>query len=105
MVTRAALALTSARRRLEDRVEQLEKRLDGDNAAWAEYLDAIRTLAALVRASGASAPGEPLLTTRQLAERLQVSEKTVRKLKRQGRLTPVQQFAKRGPAANRWAAP
>ena len=105
MVTRAALALTSARRRLEDRVEQLEERLDGDHAAWSEYLDAVRTLAVLVQASGASATSEPLLTTRQLAERLQVSTKTIRKLKREGRLCPVQQLAKRGLSANRWASP
>jgi len=106
VLSRAGVALSNAIGLLTEKVEKLETRVrEGDETALRLYVDSVRTLAGVIAASHALAPSEPLLTTRQLAERLQVSAKTIRKLKREGRLRPVQQLAKRGLSANRWASP
>jgi DNA-binding transcriptional MerR regulator len=103
-MNRAALALERAVQLLAERLAQLEAQIRTGDDVWPLYVTTAQTLGALLPAVRAATP-EPLLTTRQLADRLGVTPRTIRKLKREGRLQPVQQLAKRGPAANRWAAP
>ncbi len=71
-----------------ERAEQLARRIaDGENA-WVEYGDALRTLATLV-AAPASSDAKALLTTAQLAERFDVSTRTVRRRQAAGKLAPA----------------
>jgi excisionase family DNA binding protein len=97
-VTPAALALIEAERRLLARCQALGQRLDAGEDCWAEYTPAVVALNALV-------PSErrPLTTTREMAERLNVSPKTVRKLGKTGKLEAVR-LGKRGTGAIRWRA-
>lgn len=82
--------LDRSARMLSRRVEVLEDRLhhhDGaDEGIWKAYVEAV---AALVAVLGA-VTGEPTyLTTKQLADRLQVTSKTVLRRKKRGQLTPA----------------
>lgn len=80
--------LERAARRVADRLVGLESRLDsGGDAAWPEYLDTVRALAALVPLLPAS-QGR-LLTTAELAARLGVATKTLRKWRSAGLARPV----------------
>src|SRR5262249_51847734 len=78
-------ALSGVRVRALERLLALEQRLD-DDSAWSGYLEAARTLALLTAARAADAP---LLTTRELAERLGCDERTVRRHRRAGLLRPA----------------
>jgi hypothetical protein len=92
-------ALDRARPLLESRAAEFEARLrDGDSGAWDAYLATISALAAVTAQTGAGSRGE-LLTTRQLAERLNVSVKTVLRRKKTGGLKPAVQLGRR---ALRW---
>ncbi len=94
-----ALLFAAAERRLVARLDTLAARLDaGDDAAWPDFLATVTALRALV-------PEErmPLLKTEEMAERLGVSPKTVRKLGKRGRLV-AEHFGKRGTGAIRWRA-
>lgn len=87
--------LTRARQLLLSRVGELEARVRaGDEDAWPLYLAAVSTLSALV---AETAPGQNgrLLSTRELAQRLGVSAKTVLKRKRAGEIRPAMQAGKR----------
>lgn len=79
--------LERAAARVASRLADLEVRIGaGDEAAWALYLDAARALAALVPLLPAS---QGLLTTAELAARLGVATKTVRKWRAAGLARPV----------------
>lgn len=79
--------LERAARRVADRLVGLESRLDsGGDPAWRDYLDAARTLAALVPLLPAS---QGLLTTAELAARLGVAAKTLRKWRAAGWARPA----------------
>jgi hypothetical protein len=87
---------------LEDRLATLEERLhDGDATAWADYLAVVTAYAHVVAQLAPDRFGE-FLTTRAMAEKLNVSPRTLLKRKRKGALTPAVQLGKRGRAAIRW---
>ena len=72
--------------RLVARLAVLEGQLDaGDRDVWSEYTDVARTLAAIWPLL---APGQ-LLTTAQLAAKLGISPKTLRRRKALGLLQPA----------------
>lgn len=77
-----------AYRRLAKRVEMLEVGLDAEPATWPEYIAAVNALTALVPCLNANV-GDELLTTKQLAERLGVDERTVRRHQKAGLLRPA----------------
>ncbi len=80
--------LERAARRLADRLALLEERVDaGEEAAWPAYLELLRTLATLLPAL--SPAQHRLLTTAELAARLGVSPKTLRKRRAMGLARPA----------------
>ena len=96
-MTPTALALAEAERRLLARCQELGERVDArDDAAWGEYLGTVSVLNALI-------PRErrALMTTQEMASRLNISPRTVRKLGKVGKLEAVR-LGKRGPGAIRW---
>jgi excisionase family DNA binding protein len=95
-MTLAALELAMAERRLPERCHELGQRLDAGEDVWGEYVAAVATLNALVPAER-----RPLATTAEMAERLNVTPKTVRRLGKAGKLEAVR-LGKRGSAAIRW---
>ena len=96
------LALLRAEQRLVDRLADLEARLESHPGLWHEYAQVSAALASIVPTTAPGAAGE-LLTTAQLAARLQVSPKTVRRRAKAGELTPVR-LGERGRSALRWVA-
>lgn len=101
-MTASRFVLARLERRLVGRVEQLEQRLDAGEDVWHELIEAAQALAAFASATAPGAGGE-LLTTAQLAERLQVSVRTVRRRVKTGELKPIR-LGERGRGALRWAA-
>ena len=95
-MTPAALALIEAERRLLARCQDLGQRLDTGADVWTDYIATVRALVALI-------PPErrALMTTAEMAERLNVSPRTVRKLGKAGKLEAVR-LGKRGAGAIRW---
>lgn len=82
------------RRRARVRLRQLEKRIDAapaDDTVWQAYVEAGRLYLEADR-TGADA----LITTEQLAQRLNVSPETIRERVKQGRLAPAASFGRRG---------
>ena len=99
----AQLALLRAEARLVDRLQQLEPMLvAGDEASWTAFCQAAGTLAAIAPATQPGVSGE-MLTTRQMADRLQLSPRTIRRKAKAGELTPIRMGA-RGRGALRWPA-
>jgi hypothetical protein len=103
MTTRAALK--QAGRRLAARLVELEARLDvgPDEATWRDYTSASAALAAVLEQLGPERDGA-LLTTAGLAERYNVTPRTLLRWKRRGLVTPALEAGKRGRAALRWKA-
>jgi excisionase family DNA binding protein len=95
-VTPAALALAQAERRLLARCHALGQRVDAGEDVWDQYVTAVAALTALV-------PPErrPLITTGEMAQRLKVLTRTVRKLGKNGTLEALR-LGKRGRGAIRW---
>jgi excisionase family DNA binding protein len=95
-VTPAALTLAEAEQRLLARCQKLGQRLDAGEDVWGDYIATIAALAAII-------PPERrgFMTTAEMAERLNVSPKTVRKLGKTGKLETVR-LGKRGTGAIRW---
>jgi hypothetical protein len=88
-----SLSATLARisRRLEHRLDDLERRIDaGDESAWAELLPTLEAAARLDACLTPGAHGE-LISTKELAARLGVTPKTILKRKGKGQLTPALQ--------------
>jgi hypothetical protein len=103
-VTSGQLALRRVEQRLVARLEELDGRLEaGVPAAWAEYCEIARTLAAIAPATVPGAGGE-MLTTRQMAAQLAVHPRTLLRKKREGMVTPAIQLGRRGRGALRWRA-
>jgi hypothetical protein len=93
-MTGTTLALQRAVRRLTERLEALESRLEGDaSATWDEYRDTAAVLSNLLERF---APGRhgALLTTAQMAERLGVAPKTLLRRKKAGDIRPAVQRGK-----------
>jgi hypothetical protein len=98
----AQLALARGEARLLARLADLEAQLEGDEARWLEYAQILAALAAIAPTTAPGGLGE-LITTRQLAERVGLTPKTVlRRMKQQG-VEPIR-FGRRGPGALRWSA-
>jgi excisionase family DNA binding protein len=95
----AALLLAQGEIRLRERIAELIERIDGgDVSAWPEYLQALMALQALIPEDR-----RPLATTKEMAEKLGVTPKTVRRLGKAGKLEAVR-LGKRGTGAIRWRA-
>lgn len=78
----------------EARLAQLEVRLrEGDAAAWPDVLATASTLCAVLGQLMPGARGE-LLTTKEMAMRLGISEKTLLKHKSKGAVRPALQRGK-----------
>jgi hypothetical protein len=97
-----ALQLERAARRLGDRLAQLEERLQQDDAdAWTPYLDTAQALAAVLPAIAPGSRGE-LLTTAEMAARLNIAPKTLLRRRKQGQVRAAVELGQRGRAALRW---
>jgi Helix-turn-helix domain len=95
-------ALSRARELLEARLAALEARIrDGDEGAWPDYLT---TAAVLASVSAQAVPGShgELLSTKEMAQRLGISPKTLLKRRNRGGVRPALTLGKRGRAAIRW---
>jgi hypothetical protein len=92
-VTPGRLSLDRAIPLLSRRLQQLEDRIRGgkNETLWREYLETIRTLVAVL---GRGEGGQEMLTTRQMAERLGVSPKTLLRHKAAGAVRPAVQSGK-----------
>jgi excisionase family DNA binding protein len=102
-MTPAHLALVEAEARLVERLRQLGVKLaDGDESGWVEYAQLAGALAGIVSQTRPGGGGE-YLTTEQLADRLQISTKTLRRRAKDGQMEPVR-LGKRGRGALRWPA-
>jgi Winged helix-turn-helix DNA-binding len=84
-MTPRLLALSKAESHLIERLGKIEVRLDDDSACWAEYATIASALAAIAPALKPEALAE-VLTQRELAERLGVSTRTVRRRVKNGKL-------------------
>ncbi len=82
------LRIDRAARLLTDRIDTLEQRVrEGDETAWPDYQDTLRTLAALLPHLGPERGA--MLTTAEMADRLGVAPKTLLRHKAKGRITPT----------------
>jgi excisionase family DNA binding protein len=95
-VTPTALVLAEAERRLLARCQELGQRLDAGEDVWSTYVSTVSTLNALVPVER-----RPLATTAEMAQRLNVTPRTIRRLGKAGKLEAVR-FGKRGTGAIRW---
>lgn len=85
-MTPRLLALIRAESHFIERLEKLEPRLgDGDPACWQEYASIASALAAISPQLSASTIA-PVLTQQELAERLSVSTRTIRRRVKRGDL-------------------
>lgn len=94
MINSVAAVIARSARQLAARLEELERRIvGGDETAWAEFRD---TAVALAQVSAQTAPGQAgeLLTTAQMAARLNLAPKTLLKRARRGELKPALQRGK-----------
>lgn len=101
----AAQALKRSCPLILQRLVALEQRIqDGDEAAWTPYLEAATMLTALLPHVQPGAHGQ-MLTTAEMADRLHVSTKTLRKWSKAGRVpegVKVVRNGVAGRAAIRW---
>jgi excisionase family DNA binding protein len=94
-VNPAHLALIRAEQRLIEHLEKLEPHLDdGDPARWQEYCASAAALAAIMPALRPEMIAD-VLTQKELAQRLDVSTRTIRRRVKSGELPPKR--------AGRWA--
>ena len=83
------LALQKAEPLLVKRLGQLQERLQaGDEAAWSEFLEVVKVLAALLPNLRPEAGGA-MLTTAEMAARLGVKPKTLLRHKAEGKIRPA----------------
>ena len=106
-MTPAQLALHRFQAYAVERMEQLHASLtDADehtrSAHSDEYVRLARALACVLPALAAE-NGGPLLSTKEMAARLNVSPKTLLRRRARGEISAVQ-LAKRGPGALRWGS-
>jgi hypothetical protein len=94
-VTRRLLAIVRAEARLVERLEKLEPRLDsGDSACWTEYSNLATALAAIAPQLRPEVIA-PVVTQQELAERLGVSTRTIRRRKLQPKRIAIVKSAAR----------
>jgi excisionase family DNA binding protein len=75
--------------RLQGRIEEIERRIqDGDAQAWSDYAEAVSALASVMGAMDQREPTK-LLTTKEMAEQMGMSEKTLLRHHRRGVLKPA----------------
>ena len=87
----ATTALTRAARRLSGRLDELELKLDaGDEATWREYRETAVVLATLDAQLRPEAAGR-LLSTEEMASRLNIAPKTLLRRKARGEIRPALQ--------------
>ena len=85
----ARLELLRGADELATRAAQLrEQCAAGEAAPWPEYLDTLRTLAAVVSAP-ATGDARDTLTTRELGQRLGVTARTIRRRHAKGQIAPA----------------
>jgi len=95
MSLRAHTALLRAADRLTTHLQHLEHQLGaGDESAWADYRETARALAEMIGHLAPERGGGPLLTTAEMAARLNVSPKTLLKRKAHGDIRPAVQRGK-----------
>src|SRR2546426_12338330 len=96
-----ALLFAEAEKRLSERVSGLGARLDAGENVWPEFCQALDTLKRLVGEAR-----EPLLTTKQLSEKLALTPRTIRRLSKTKKLQNVEEvrLGARGTGAIRWRA-
>ncbi len=91
VLTAATATLTRAARRLSARLEELERKLDADDeAAWLEYRDSAVALATITAQLRPEATGQ-LLSTEEMASRLNIAPKTLLRRKARGEIRPALQ--------------
>ena len=96
--------LKAACERLAARLDTLGAQLEaGDDGVWPVYLATANTLAALLPNLTPGSRGE-LLSTREMAERLGISSRTLLKRRKAGAIRPALVLGSRGRAAIRWRA-
>jgi hypothetical protein len=100
-VTAITATLARASTVLAERIRQLEARLLAGEDVAAEYNDAVRTLAAVAPATAPGADGR-LVRTRELAESLGISTRTVRRMRKRGELAPAATIGQGPRPALRW---
>jgi hypothetical protein len=100
-VTLAHLTLIRAVNRVVEKIDKLEPHLD-DPESWGEYLNLVTILATIASQIRPEVTGE-LLTTSQMAARMNISAKTLLKRRAKGQAQPAVVMGKRGRAAFRWA--
>jgi hypothetical protein len=83
-VTPRLITLLKAEQRFIERIEKLEPHLD-DPAAWSDYLQTVTALAAIEPRLRPEALAE-VLTQGELASRLNVSPRTIRRRQSRGEL-------------------
>ena len=100
--SRMTSILARAARLLEGRLADLAERLgEDDESAWGEFLATVNAYISVLAQLTPGTRGE-LLTTRQMAERLNIAPKTLLKRKAKGQVRPALQLGERGRAAIRW---
>jgi len=102
LVYQATGALTRACTLMLERLQALEQRIESDESVWPIYISTAQALAALLPQLAPGTHGE-MLTTRQMAERLGISSKTLLKKHKAGEITPALRLGARGRASIRWA--
>jgi hypothetical protein len=75
------------------RLEALEAHLDAGEECWLEYATLAAQIAAVLAQAAPGSQGR-LLTTREMAELVGVTPKSLLRAKRQGRVQPAQQLGR-----------
>lgn len=102
-MTPAQIALTRAQVRLTERLANLEPRLDAGEDVWDLYSVAATALAAIAPHTEPGTGGR-LMTTAELAERLDVSSRTIfRRSEKKGAIQPARRVG-RGRRSVLWPA-
>ncbi len=90
MILATLVALQKAEPLLVKRLGQLQERLEaGDEAAWTEFLEVVKVLAALIPNLRPESGG-PMLTTKDMAARLGLSTKTLLRHRKKGSIQPAE---------------
>ena len=93
-MTPVAIQLERSARLLAARLQQLEERLrEDDTAMWTEFRETAAALASVLAHVVPGRRGE-LLTTAEMAERLNIKPKTLLKRKARGEIRPALQHGK-----------